>query len=126
MARERIGMTRDEILALLATTRWVALGTLGSQGEPASHVVPCALDGERLCFAVPPDSEAQRQIERDPRVCAATDRYPTYYEICGVTVHGRAERIATPPAALRDAGATYALPLDDLVSFDFSKIQAKV
>jgi nitroimidazol reductase NimA-like FMN-containing flavoprotein (pyridoxamine 5'-phosphate oxidase superfamily) len=125
MPREHIEMSREEILALLAKTRWVALGTLGADGEPAGHVVPCALEGERLCFAVAPGSEAQRQIERDPRVCAATDRYPTYYEICGVTVHGRAEPVAAP-AALRGAGATYALPLDDLVSFDFSKIRAKV
>jgi nitroimidazol reductase NimA-like FMN-containing flavoprotein (pyridoxamine 5'-phosphate oxidase superfamily) len=126
MPREHIEMTRAEILALLATTRWVALGTLDSDGGPAAHVVPCALEGERLYFAVAPDSEAQRQIERDPRVCAATDRYPTYYEIQGVTLHGRAERVAAPPAALRAAGVTWALPLDEAVSFDFSKIQAKV
>jgi len=125
MPRERIEMSREEILALLAQTRWVVLGTLSAAGEPAGHVVPCALEGERLYFAVPPGSDAQRQIQRDPRVCAATDRYPTYYEIRGVTVHGRAEPAAAPPG-LRAAGATYALPLDDLVSFDFSKIQAKV
>jgi hypothetical protein len=87
--------------------------------------VPCALEGERLYFAVRPGSAAQRQIQRDPRVCAATDRYPSYYEIRGITVHGRAEPAAAP-AGLRAGGATYALPLDDLVSFDFSKIQAKV
>jgi nitroimidazol reductase NimA-like FMN-containing flavoprotein (pyridoxamine 5'-phosphate oxidase superfamily) len=126
MARERIEMTHEEVLALLASTRWVALGTLGFDGVPAAHVVPCALEGERLYFAVPADSEVQRQLERDPRVCAATDRYPTYYEIQGVTLHGRAERIGVPPAALRGAGATWALGLDDAVSFDFSRIQAKI
>jgi nitroimidazol reductase NimA-like FMN-containing flavoprotein (pyridoxamine 5'-phosphate oxidase superfamily) len=126
MPRERIEMDRAEILALLAGTRWVALGTLDADGAPAGHVVPCALEGERLCFAVEPGSDVQRAIERDPRVCAATDRYPTYYEIRGVTVHGRAQRVGTAPAALQGAGAIYALPLDDMVSFDFSKIQAKI
>jgi nitroimidazol reductase NimA-like FMN-containing flavoprotein (pyridoxamine 5'-phosphate oxidase superfamily) len=126
MPRERIEMSRAEVLALLAETRWVALGTLDPDGAPAGYVVPCALQGERLCFAVEPGSEAQRAIERDPRVCAATDRYPTYYEIRGVTVHGRAERVLTAPAGLQGAGTTYALALDDVVSFDFAKIQAKI
>jgi nitroimidazol reductase NimA-like FMN-containing flavoprotein (pyridoxamine 5'-phosphate oxidase superfamily) len=124
MARESIEMTPGEIRALLAETRWIVLGTLGGAGEPVGHLVPCALQGERLCFAVPRGSEAQRQIERDPRVCAATDRYPTYYEIRGVTLHGRAEPVEPPPA-LAAAGTTYALPLDDALSFDFSKIVNK-
>jgi nitroimidazol reductase NimA-like FMN-containing flavoprotein (pyridoxamine 5'-phosphate oxidase superfamily) len=124
MPRERIGMSPEEVRALLSQTRWVVLGTVGSAGEPAGHVAPCALVGERLCFAVPPDSEARRHIERDPRVCAATDRYPSYYEIRGVTVHGCAGPIEAP-AALAGAGVAYSLPLDDVVSFDFSKIQAK-
>jgi nitroimidazol reductase NimA-like FMN-containing flavoprotein (pyridoxamine 5'-phosphate oxidase superfamily) len=125
MARESIGMSPEEIRALLATTRWVVLGTLGADGEPVADLARCALVGERLCFAVPPGSDVQRRIERDPRVCAATDRYPSYYEIRGVTLHGRAEPAAAPPA-LAGAGATYSLALDDTLSFDFSKIRLKV
>jgi len=124
MARESIAMTPEEIRALLAETHWIVLGTLGPGGEPVGHLARCVLAGERLCFAVPRGSEAQRQIERDPRVCAATDRYPTYYEIRGVTLHGRAEPVETPPA-LAGQGATYALALDDALSFDFAKIVAK-
>jgi nitroimidazol reductase NimA-like FMN-containing flavoprotein (pyridoxamine 5'-phosphate oxidase superfamily) len=124
VARESISMTPDEIRALLAETRWVVLGTLGPGGEPVGSLAPCALAGDRLCFAVARGSEVERRIERDPRICAATDRYPTYYEIRGVTLHGRAERVEPPPA-LTGAGATWAIPLDDALSFDFSKIQAK-
>jgi len=125
VARESISMTPGEIRALLAETRWIVLGTLGPGGEPVGSLAPCALVGDRLCFAVARGSEVQRQIERDPRVCAATDRYPTYYEIRGVSLHGRAEPVEPPPALAR-AGATYALPLDDALSFDFSKIQVKI
>jgi len=125
MARESIGMSPAEIRELLAQTRWVVLGTLAAGGGPVADLVPCALVGERLCFAVPRGSDAQRRIERDPRVCAATDRYPSYYEIRGVTVHGCAEPVSAPPA-LAGAGETYALPLDDTLSFDFSKIRAKL
>jgi nitroimidazol reductase NimA-like FMN-containing flavoprotein (pyridoxamine 5'-phosphate oxidase superfamily) len=124
VARESISMTPQEIRALLAETRWVVLGTLGERGEPVGSLVRCALVGDRLCFAVARDSETERQIERDPRVCAATDRYPSYYEIRGVTLHGRAERVEPPPG-LAGAGATWALGLDDALSFDFSKIQMK-
>jgi nitroimidazol reductase NimA-like FMN-containing flavoprotein (pyridoxamine 5'-phosphate oxidase superfamily) len=124
MARESIAMSADEIRTLLAQTSWAVLGTLGLGGEPVAHLVRCALEGEKFCFAVPRESEASLQIERDPRVCVATDRYPTYYEIRGVTLHGRAQPVA-PPAALAGSGMTYALPLDDAASFDFSKIQAK-
>jgi hypothetical protein len=125
MPRESIGMSPQEVRELLAETRWVVLGTLGPGGEPVAELARCALVGERLCFALPHGSDAQRRIERDPRVCAATDRYPSYYEICGVTVHGRAEPIDAPPA-LAGAGATWALSLDDTLSFDFSKIRMKV
>lgn len=125
MARESIGMSPAEIRALLAETRWIVLGTLGPTGEPVADLAPCALVGERLCFAVAIGSDVQRRIERDPRVCAATDRYPSYYEIRGVTLHGSAEPIAPPPA-LAGVGAAYALPLDDTLSFDFSKIQRKI
>jgi nitroimidazol reductase NimA-like FMN-containing flavoprotein (pyridoxamine 5'-phosphate oxidase superfamily) len=123
--RESISMTPQEIRGLLAETRWVVLATLGEGGEPEGHLAPCALVGDRLCFAVARGSELERRLQRDPRVCAATDRYPSYYEIRGVSLHGRAERVESPPA-LAGAGATYSLPLDDALSFDFSKIQAKL
>jgi nitroimidazol reductase NimA-like FMN-containing flavoprotein (pyridoxamine 5'-phosphate oxidase superfamily) len=125
MPRESIGMDPQEIRELLAATRWLVLGTLGPKGEPVADLVPCALVGERLCFALPQGSDALRRIERDPRVCAATDRYPSYYEIRGVTVHGRAEPV-DPPPALAGSGPTYSLSLEDTLSFDFSKIRTKL
>jgi hypothetical protein len=53
----------------------------------------------------------------DDRVCVLVDEFPSYYEIKGVVAHGRA---VTQP---RDAGGyTFTLTLDDVASFDFSKI----
>ncbi len=69
-------------------------------------------------------------LSRDPRMCCASDEYPTYYEIKGATAHGRARPVDDP--ALRDrlgwsdAGlAVFSVDLDDVLSFDFSKIQKK-
>ena len=81
-------------------------------------------------------TRAASNIQRDPRVVCMNDQYPTYYEIKGVTIHGRAEPVDDPALAARlpsdpidrDAAdrTVYAVPLDDVTSFDFTKIKAKV
>jgi len=43
-----------------------------------------------------------------------------------MTAHGRARRVERPPALEVVDGVAYAIDLDDVVSFDFEKIQAKV
>jgi nitroimidazol reductase NimA-like FMN-containing flavoprotein (pyridoxamine 5'-phosphate oxidase superfamily) len=124
MGREEIGMARAELAAFLGAQRWVALGTLDPDGTPVGDVVPVVLDGERLRFAVAVDSRAHDNIRRDPRVCCAADEFPTYYEIRGATAHGR----ATPRDEAHPLGpdwCEYAIPLDDVASFDFKKIRAK-
>ena len=62
MPRESIGMTREEVRKLLSETRWVVLGSLGPAGEPHGCIVSCVLVDDKLCFAVPPGSEAARDI----------------------------------------------------------------
>ena len=142
MPREAIAMTRDELLAFLGAQRWVALGTLDPDGTPVGELAPVVLDGERLCLAVPRGSRADDNIRRDPRVCCAADEFPSYYEIRGATVHGRADRVEDGPTRARLAAGfaeaegpapsvaegeseLYWLPLDDVFSFDFGKIRNK-
>ena len=123
MPREAIAMTRDELLAFLGTQHWVALGTLDPDGTPVGDLAPTVLDGERLCFAVPRGSRADDNIRRDPRVCCAADEFPSYYEIRGAVAHGRAE--AHTSERLGPAWSEWAIPLDDVTSFDFRKVQNK-
>jgi Pyridoxamine 5'-phosphate oxidase len=121
MPREAIEMTRAELLDFVGAQRWMVLGTLDDDGTPAGDLVPVRLVGERLRFAVPRGSRAERNVARDARVCCAADEFPSYYEIRGVVVHGRAE-----PSTADDLGADwaeYALALDDVASFDFRKIR---
>jgi hypothetical protein len=124
MPREAIAMTRDELLAFLGAQRWVALGTLDPDGTPAGDVVPVALDGERLRFAVPRGSRADDNIRRDPRVCCAADEFPSYFEIRGAVAHGRAEPSGAPDRLGPD-WIEYAIRLDDVASFDFRKMRRR-
>ncbi len=120
MPRQAIEMTRAELLAFVGAQRWVALGTLDPDGTPAGDLVPVRLVEETLRFAVPRGSRADDNIRRDARVCCAADEFPSYYEIRGVVVHGRAE-----PTGVGDGGdwVEYTLSLDDVASFDFRKIR---
>ncbi len=121
MAREAIAMTRDEVLAFFGAQGWVALATLDGDGTPVGDVAPVRLDGDRLCFAVPRGSQADDNIRRDPRVACGADEFPSYYEIRGAVAHGRAE----PLGGADGDWAEWAIPLDDVASFDFRKIRKK-
>ena len=134
MARERIEMSAEEVGAFLGRQRWVVLGTLDPSGAPEADLAVCGLAGATLYFGVERGSRSARHIAHDARVCCANDQFPTYYEIAGVTAHGRARpvtdaaEIARARAVIGDTAdrAIYALPLDDVVSFDFAKIQNRV
>ena len=123
MPREAIAMTPAELSAFLERQHWVALGTLDPDGTPVADVAPVRLHDGRLCFAVPRGSRAHDNITRDPRVCCAADEFPRYYEIRGATAHGRAEALGD--AAIGSGWVEYAIPLDDVTSFDFRKVRNK-
>lgn len=122
MPREAIAMTPAEVAAFLGAQRWMALGTLDADGTPAGDVVPVRLVDAMLRFAVPRGSRADDNIRRDPRVCCAADEFPSYREIRGVVVHGRAALGAAD--SLGEAWVEYALALDDVASFDFRKMRS--
>ncbi len=121
MAREAIAMSPEEVRAFLAAQRWMVLGTLDADGMPVGDLVPVRLDGDRLRFAVADGSRAGENVRRDARVCCAADEFPSYYEIRGVVLHGRADA----PARLGEGWSEYALALDDVASFDFRKVRSK-
>jgi hypothetical protein len=137
MPRENNALSPEEIRAFLTSIEWVALGMLAADGSPEVDLVPAVVESDRLFFAVAPGSAAQANLARDPRCCCSADVFPTYYEIKGATVHGRAvpqepsERVrATLRARARTHqltdGLIYSLPLlDDAFGFDFSKIQRR-
>jgi Pyridoxamine 5'-phosphate oxidase len=138
--REQIDMSPDEWRAFLAEQRWIVLGTLEAEGEPWATLAPATLGDVALYFAVPAAGRAQRNLERDPRACCASDTFPSYYEIRGATAHGVVTRVddgalvqrfalqiaSDPLPGWREDGdlALWSLPLDDVFGFDFGKIRA--
>ena len=136
MPRESIAMSNEELTDFIGAKPWVVVGTLDEDGSPWGDVAASLIEGGQLIFAVPNGTRAAANIGRDPRVVCMNDQYPTYYEIKGVTIHGRAQRLDDPALAARlpsdpidrDAAdrTVYAVPLDDVTSFDFTKIKAKV
>ncbi len=136
MPRESIAMSNEELTDFIGAKPWVVVGTLDEDGSPWGDVSASLIEGGQLIFAVPNGTRAAANIERDPRVVCMNDQYPTYYEIKGVTIHGRAQRLDDPALMARlpsdpiDRNAAdrtvYAVPLDDITSFDFTKIKAKV
>ena len=142
MPRERIGMSAGEVGQLLADQCWVVLATLDADGSPWADLAACALDGQQLHFLVCRGTRSHANIERDARVCCSIDVFPSYYGIQGATLHGRARRVddgslrerlaprlARPGVPVADEAGDrsdlYALPLDDVFSFDFGKIQSR-
>ena len=142
MARERIAMPPGEIDVLLSGQRWVVLATLDADGSPWADLAACALDEDQLYFLVCRGTRSFANVERDARVCCSIDVFPSYYEIKGATVHGLARRVED--ASLRerlaprlaqpgvpvadetgDRSDLFALPLDDVFSFDFGRIQSQ-
>jgi hypothetical protein len=134
MPRESNAMSEAEIREFLCSIEWVALGVLDAAGAPAAAVAPAVVEGDQLFFAVAAGSAAAASLVRDPRCCCSADIFPTYYEIKGATVHGRASRV-TPPSAVVAAleararkhglagDLVYALPLlEDAFGFDFDKL----
>jgi hypothetical protein len=134
MPRESIAMSRDEVLAMLRDERRTVIGTLDSDGRVWPDAAACMLSGDLVIFRLPLGSRAQRNIQRDNRVCF--ERFPSYYQIKGVTVHGRAipvnggtalDQVPNPVTGQPvKHGENYMLTLDDTVSFDFAKIKNKV
>jgi len=107
-------MTSDEVESFLMTRSHIALATLDSTGAPDIAIVPSRCEEGHLVIEV--DGRLRDAVDRDPRVCGAAEVCPSYYELRGVSVHGVAEP---------DAGGGVTIVAQQVMSFDFSKIQAR-
>jgi hypothetical protein len=62
------------------------------------------------------DDPLREALVADARVSCAVEMCPSYYEIRGVTLHGRAEPVSNSEVRVR---------ADDSTSFDFGKIRER-
>ena len=116
-ARKRpdISMSRDEIVAFAATqSRAVVVALDGA--APVGTVADLEVVDDALVVTLGSGDVITELLAADDRVCVNVEQFHDYYEIKGVSVHGRAE------LADVDGRARFTLGLDDTTSFDFGKI----
>jgi nitroimidazol reductase NimA-like FMN-containing flavoprotein (pyridoxamine 5'-phosphate oxidase superfamily) len=124
MSREGdLSMTEHEVRELIATEGHLVLGTLQGDGPPTAAVTPCEVDDGGVTFALPLDSQSAQNLRRDARACAVIENAEhDFYRMRCATVHGSATLVAVDS---ENQLAHFQLPLDDVVSFDFSRIRRR-
>ena len=75
-------------------------------------------DGD-VDFTLWTDDPVVALLEGDDRACCVVEEFPSYYEIAGVMLHGRAVRRPGGPTE----HATFDLTVEKVVSFDFAKLR---
>lgn len=113
--RPDIRMSDEEVRAFLAEQRRAVVGALDA-GAPVGTVADVRLVDDEVEVTLAADDPLRLALAVDDRVCVVTDQFPTYYEIKGVCLHGRARPVDGV------GGRTFRLGLDDVTSFDFGKL----
>lgn len=68
---------------------------------------------------MPRDGSAHRHLVADDRVVCSVEEFPSYAQIKGVALHGRAVVVA----AESDSDVTFRVDVARVESFDFSKMR---
>jgi hypothetical protein len=111
--REDIGLSSTEVRTFLAANSVAVLVTAGPT-HPDGELVRVELAPGTDELVVWPSASAWTDLEADARVCVIAEEQPDFAGIRAVLVHATARRL--------DADRL-AVPLDDVVSFDFSRLR---
>jgi hypothetical protein len=120
MARERIAMTPAEVEAFLRGKRVAIVGTLGPDGAPEGEPARLRCEAGGVRFEVPAHGPTHQNLQRDPRVVCSVEEFPSYAEIRGVAVHGRAVPVDVRGA---DSHVVFRIEGVRIESFDFRKMR---
>lgn len=89
-----------EIEAILTEGQDMTVATILSDGAPHATTVSYASDGQAIYFGCSPTSRKAENLARDDRVALTiTLPYRDWSEIRGLSVMGRARRVASGPAS---------------------------
>lgn len=138
MPREFISMTPEEIVEFVSGETRCIVATLDPDGSPWGDAAACLYRDGRLYFRVAEGSRSARNLRGDPRVCCTLESmHSVYYSAIAAMVHGRAVAVADaaslpelqarpdPVTKTPIAGPVFSVDLDNVVSFDFSKINRR-
>jgi hypothetical protein len=115
-------MSPTEVTAFLAEQTRALVVALDAEGRPHGAVArlevePSAWAEGRATFAIAVEDPVVGLLAADPRACCVAERFPSYYEIAGVMLHGEAR-----PAGSRGGETRFTLDAARIVSYDFSKL----
>jgi len=111
-------MGTEEVEEFLATrTEAVVIG-LDDHGMPSGGVGRLLLADGVVGFALGAEDPVVALLDVDDRACCVVEQFPSYYEIKGVMLHGR----ATPAVESILGEMAFVLDVRHVVSFDFSKL----
>ena len=116
--RPDIRMTPAEVDAFLAARRRAVIGTVDAAGAPDGEPVDFAWADGIATVAVVRDGPAHRNIQCDTRIVCSLEEFPSYGDIRGVTLHGRAVAVADASARVR-----FRIDAERVESFDFRKMR---
>jgi hypothetical protein len=93
----------------------------GSKGPVEGAAGNLLYEGGEVAFELCSDDPVVALIESDKLVCCAVEQFPSYYEIKGVMLHGRARRRPEIESG-NERFAVFDLVIEKTVSFDFGKL----
>lgn len=141
MPREHatITLTADEIVDFLAGQHVCIVASLDPDGMPWGDAASCVLHDGLLYFRVAAGSHTLANLANDRRVCCTVEwKGPDYYSARAAMVHGSCVPVASDHAvaaafaSLADPitgtpvdGTFFSVDLEQVVSFDFAKIQRR-
>ena len=111
-------MSDDEIARFLATQTTVMVIGAPSSGAPNGAVGRFEYDDGAVAFVIHHDDPIVALLVEDDRACCVVEQFPSYYEITGVMLHGRARR----RGGAAPGEVAFDLSVDKVVSFDFAKL----
>lgn len=112
MTRSPLQMSEREVMELLSRNALALIAGRPEHGLDSRRARYRVEGGDLICELVPADRVFA--LDRHPDVCVVVDEYPSYAEIVGVVLQGRAEWVGS--------GAVMRVVIDRVVSFDFTKI----
>lgn len=121
MPKQDIRMSRPEIDRFLVTQSTAVVVALRPAQAPIGAAGRLHYEDRDIGFSIDERDPVVGCLAEDDRACCVVEQYPSYFEIMGVMLHGRARR-------RRDAAsgeARFDLAVEKVVSFDFGKLPGR-
>lgn len=112
-------MTADEIDRFIASQHDVLIVAMPASGPPEAAMGRLHRRDPQMSVDVDAADPVVALLGADDRVCLTFEQFPSYYEIKGVMLHGRARRCDTDTSP---GVSSFDFALDKTVSFDFGKL----